>query len=359
MFNFFRKRKSEDDLLGPAVRVMSGSISVDFDFANYAEKNIFNQLSQSSDYGFYYWPYGYLFRHMKWGGVNSLGFRIDTELEDISEAYGDVFRIAFLGCSTGFDVLVPKEETLVYQLEQLLNEDEQVCERIGKKIKIFNLSQPGNLVLNQISNFVQFGHLIDPHLVICHSAANDLCTMQMNDPALVNSYCIGYPDVLEAWGKKIHNAENVDIDYQYSDHNQPNFRPAKDRVSPSSIVDAYTFRVHQFNRLTKSLDVETFIAGFQPWITSKAELSAEEQKRRVSYNPYYQTIYKNVEHLYQSFSDEILRKLEPLNVANLHSHFSTLSSDIDHFGDTHHLLREGNHEAACCYHKAVRTTLLQ
>jgi hypothetical protein len=338
---------------------MSGSIRVDFDFERYAQQNIFNKLSKNSDYGFYYWPYGYLFRHVKWGGVNSLGFRIDHELENINEDFSDHYRIAFFGGSTGFDVLVPGSATLVTQLENCLNSDTELQKIVRKPIKIFNLSQPGNLVLNQIMNFTQFGHLIEPHLVICHSAANDLCTMQMNDPVLVNNYAIGYPDVLEAWGKKIHNAKSVEIDYQFSDHNEANFRPAKDRVSPTSIIDAYTMRVHQFKKLVQSLDIPQFVVGFQPWITSKEQLSESEKNRRVSYNPYYQVVYKNVEHMYLNYHEQIMEKMKPLKVADMHAHFKNLPSNLEHFGDTHHLLLDGNKEAAMCYYKKIKGMLLQ
>ncbi len=358
MFNFLRREATEEDLLGPASRVMSGSLELDFNFDSYARHNIFNRLSKSSDYGFYYWPFGYLFRHFKWGGVNSLGFRIDCELDTILTDFEDYYRIAFLGGSTGFDVLVPDSGTLVRHLEKQLNSDTDIRRKIGKEVKIFNLSQPGNLVLNQIMNFVQFGHLIKPELVVCHSAANDLCTMQMNDPVLVNNYAIGYPDVLEAWGKKIHNARDVSIDYQYSDHKSADFRPAKDRVSPSSIIDAYTFRVHQFSMLVQSLCISNFIVGFQPWITSKQSRSPSEDEKRASYNPYYQMIYRNVEHLYENFSSLIIKKLEPLHVANLHDHFRDLSPEEEHFGDTHHLLSEGNKEAARCYFKEVKARIL-
>ncbi len=359
MFKLFKKNKPESDLLGPASRVMSGSIKVDFDFESYAQHNIFNKLSRNSDYGFYYWPFGYLFRHVKWGGVNRLGFRIDHELEDIKAAFPDHYRVAFLGGSTGFDVLVPGNETLVAQLEDCLNSDAEIRAALGKRVKVFNLSQPGNLVMNQIMNFIQFAHLIEPDLVICHSAANDLCTMQMNDPVLVNNYSIGYPDVLEAWGKKIHNADSVEIDYQFSDHNDSNFRPARDRVSPTSIIDAYAYRAHQFNKLVKGLHNSNFVLGFQPWITSKEQLSENEKSRRVSYNPYYQQIYRNVEHLYKNYCGMILEKMEPLKVANMHAHFKTLSSAVEHFGDTHHLLADGNREAANCYQQTIRELVIK
>jgi hypothetical protein len=347
---------SAEDLLGPALRVMSAGMKIDFDFESFARKNIFNRLSRSSEYGFFYWPYGYLFRHVRWGGVNSLGFRIEDELEDVKAKHSSVYRIAFLGGSTGFDVLVPSEQTLVFHLESLLNTRRDLFG--GKPVKIFNLSLPGNLVLNQIVNYVQFGWMIDPDMVICHSAANDLCTMQMNDPAMVRKYKIGYPDVLEAWGKKIHNAASVDIDYQFSDHSDPNFRPAKDRNGPVAIIDAYTHRIKQFSNLVRAGETQArFIVGFQPWITSKSELHPEEIIVRSSYNPYYQKIYKNVESMYSELSADIVSRLNGIDLANIHEHFRALDGSLRHFGDTHHLLGAGNREAALCYFNKIVETI--
>ena len=51
--------------LGPALKVMTASIETKFDFEQYNSHNIFNRLSESSEYGFYYFPYGYLFRYPK------------------------------------------------------------------------------------------------------------------------------------------------------------------------------------------------------------------------------------------------------------------------------------------------------
>ena len=62
MFKLFKKNKKQD-LLGDTLKVMKGKLKVNYDYEGYSNKNIFNKLSKSSDYGFYYWPHGYLFRH--------------------------------------------------------------------------------------------------------------------------------------------------------------------------------------------------------------------------------------------------------------------------------------------------------
>lgn len=344
-----KKKIEEEDLLGPAKRVMTGNLKVDFDYDGFAEANIFNRLSRSSDYGFYYWPYGYLFRHFRWGTVNELGFRNDCELWEVRDKYKDYFVIGFFGGSTGYDVLVPDHESLVHYLENILNKKRYK----NKKVKIINLSQPGNLVLNQVMNCVQFSHLIKPDMIISHAAANDLCTMQMNDPCLVGDYQIGYPDVLEAWGKKIHNAVDEPIDYQYSDESSSDFRPAKERVNPRSLIYAFTHRVKQFGALANDWLKCPFIVGLQPWITSKGSLSEDEKIKRVSYNKYYQKIYNNVEYLYEHFSHDMTNGFKPYKTANLHHWFGKLDDSETHFGDTHHLLAKGNLEAAKCYAEVI------
>ncbi|RMD85753.1 MAG: hypothetical protein D6808_04725, partial [Candidatus Dadabacteria bacterium] len=252
MFRLFKFRsgaKKQDDLLGKAHRVMQSSIKVDFDFKSYAERHIFNRLSQNSEYGFYYYPYGYLFRYPKWGTINEMGFRMEENTYEIREKYPDHYVIAVFGGSTGFSILVPDDKTFSNQLELLLNEDNKLCERVGKQFKVVNLSHPGNMLLNQIISYIIFCEQIKPDMVISHNGANDLCTLQMNDRNLVENYNLGYCDVLEAWGRKIHDAYDVEIDYLYADPGSPDFKPAKPRNKPESVVKAYHTRVTQFASL--------------------------------------------------------------------------------------------------------------
>ena len=90
-------RSNDDDLLGDAkTEWMTGKLNLDFDHGKFNKKNIFNNLSKTSDYGFYYWPYGYLFRHFKWGNVNELGFRCKDDFYNINEKFKSHYKIGFL-----------------------------------------------------------------------------------------------------------------------------------------------------------------------------------------------------------------------------------------------------------------------
>lgn len=353
---FRNKKAAAADLLGDALKVMSSSIDVDFDFGAYARRHIFNKLSASSEYGFYYYPYGYLFRYPKWGTINEMGFRFGENFPEARRKYADHFRIAFYGGSTGFDILVPDADTICAKLERKLNGSEAVRGVLGRPVKIFNLSQPGNLVINQLINHVVFGSQLQPHMVISHNAVNDFASHQTNDPNLVSNYALGYPDVLEAWGRKVHDAHDVDIDYLHADPQRDDFVPAQPRTGPDAVLGAYHTRLRQFCRLCEDAGI-AFVNGFQPWVTSKRSLSADEQRRLREYNPFYRDVYQNVPELYSKYRSDFLTR-DPIGIlADLESHFRDLDGSVTHFGDVCHLYEPGDEECAGVYFEAVRRHL--
>ena len=269
MIKYFRVIKKflskNNDLDIVQKKWMKGSLKTNFDFSEFSKKNLFNKLSDTSDYGFYYWPYGYLFRHVKWGGINSLGFRTDIEFENFDKIK-DMFQIGFFGGSTGFDILVPNEKTIVYKLENKLNSDHSVQKKIGKA-KVINYSQPGNVIINQIINFIQFGQLANLKIVISHSSGNDFGAGLISDPKIVKKYKIVYLDILEAWSKKVHESK-YDIDLSFSDINEKTFKPVEIKTDTKTSLDAYIFRVNQFSEIVNSQE-KKFINGIMPHIFSK------------------------------------------------------------------------------------------
>jgi len=355
-FLFKKKKKENKDLLGHAHLVMQSSIDVDFNFKEYAEKHIFNKLSEKSEYGFYYSPYSYFFRYPKWGTITETGFRSKEAPYEIREQYQNHIIVAVFGGSTGFDILVPDEKTFAAQLEMKLNDDNVLLKKVQQRFKVINLSHPGNLVLNQVINYILFCHKMNPDIVISHNGANDLVSAQMNDRTLISKYDIGYPDVLEAWGRKIHDNSEVDIDYDFANFECSNFRPAQPRNSPDDVIESYHSRVIQFNNLVIGNNAQ-FISGFQPWITSKKKLTEYEEKRLEEYNPYYKALYSNVPMLYDMY-DKKLQK-EKLNfVVNIHRVFQELEDEISHFGDVCHLLEEGDLVVANEYYNKIRSLFL-
>lgn len=354
---WFGKRKAQGprDPLGHAHRVMQASIKVDFDFEAYASRHIFNRLSATSEYGFYYSPYGYFFRYPKWGTINELGFRCDVDLPQVRTKYPNHLVVALFGGSTGFDILVPDEQTFGQQLERLLNADAELMAVTGRRFKLVNLSQPGNTTLNQIVNYVLFCHRLQPDLVVSHNGANDIATAQMNDRNLIANYDFGYPDVLETWSRKLHGSD-VELDYDFAEPALPDFRPASIRTGPQDVIRSYHARVLQFEALVRGQEAH-FVSGFQPWVYSKRSPSGAEQARMRDYNPYYQGVYANAFDLCERYQEVLDRENHPW-VVNLHRLFRDLPGDVTHFGDTCHLLEPGNRVVAEAYHRHIRALYL-
>ena len=340
--------------LGPAVKVMTASIQTKFDFDCYNSHNIFNKLSDSSEYGFYYYPYGYLFRYPKWGQINSLGFRTKYELEWFQIHRDDIYLVQFYGGSTGFDILVDDEHTISQLIENFMNENASQ-HNIRKPVHVLNLSQPGNVLLNQISNYMNFGYLLKPDMVISHHGANDIATGLVTDSALLNKYSITYPDVQETWSKVLHNSSHT-VSYDFADHTKPDFKPVDLKNFPPVVAQAYFERVKQFKEIVESQNIK-FVSGFQPWITSKENLHPDEFSKNSSYNPYYKINYAACKSTFELSESIFNNKFGDNGFVNMHRFFKTLDSALIHFGDVCHLTEIGDQEAASCYNKYILAIL--
>jgi hypothetical protein len=333
---------------------MKGDLKTDFDFKKYSNHNIFNSLSANSNYGFYYWPYGYLFRHVKWGMINKLGFRTDIEFENFEQIKSQ-FQIGFFGGSTGYDVLVPYDQSIVGKLEKKLNNNKYIKEKYGL-VKIINFSQPGNLVLNQIINFIQFGSLANLKIIISHSSGNDFGAGLSNDPKIVKKYKIAYLDVMEAWGKKIHDSY-LDIDILHLDQNSQDFKTLNLKTDPLTAFNAYKFRIDQFAKLVTSQN-KIFVNGVMPHIFSKKKLSQFEEKKLKNSNPYYKNVYEALPKVYEILNSDIKNNNSHYKIINFHEIFADLSPTKNHFGDFVHLLDEGNEVVSNEYYKSILEEIL-
>ena len=350
------KKLTRDELLGDAIKEMAGTLETAFDFAAYANEHIFNKLSETSDYGFYYSPYGYFFRHVKWGGINELGFRIKQDWTELREDRANYLMVNVYGGSTAFDIMVSEESTFCALLEKKLNADDALRSIAKKPFRVVNLGQPGNMLLNQVFNHILFGAQLEPRFVICHNPVNDFATSQNNDPKLLSKYNFNYCDILETWARKLHSAEHIDIDYLHVDPKRDDFSPARVRTNKYAILKAYHYRVRQFCQLVGASGA-AFINGFQPWITAKKDWSANEQRSFKGYRPYYKHIYANVPEMYVDYLYGELFPDKPGIFVNFHEIFAGLSPEIDHFADICHLLPAGNEVVATEYYAAIKRAL--
>jgi len=336
---------------GDHIMLKDNKYKIDFDFESYAEKHIFNKLSKSSEYGHYFFPYTYLSRYPKWSTMNEMGFRCKENVYEIRKIYPNHIIITLFGGSTGYSILVPDKDTFAMQLEEKLNSDSDLLKISQKKFKVVNLSQRGNLVLNQIFNYILFCHKLKPEIVISHNGDNDLVMGQINDSTLISKYDIGYSEILESWARKIHKTD-IEINYDHSDHLSENFQPLTSKNSFRDVIEAYISRIKQFANIVQSNNT-FFISGFQPWLISKSKLTPFEKSKLDNYKPYYKQIYNNVNILCEMFCKTYENK--KLDILNLHRIFEQLGDEESHFGDVCHTLSPGDRVIANQYYKKIRS----
>jgi len=213
------------------------------------------------------------------------------------------------------------------------------------------MGQPGNVILNQLLNYLLFAENTSPDIVISHFGAGDLHTGQCSDASLLNNYNITYNDICEVWAKKIHNS-NHEIDPDLNNEKNANFKPVTSKNNPSSIVKSCYERLTQFKSIVERKNAK-FIGGFQSWIYSKEKLSQNEKDKLKNYYKYYQKIYSNIPTLCELFKNEIISKNNNDFILDLHSSFKNLDSNISHFGDVVHTLEPGDEKIADEYFNKI------
>ncbi len=340
----------------PAVeRFMKAEMKINFNFEKYSKHHIFNDLSKNSEYGFYYFPYGYLFRYPRWGKINELGFRQGVSSHDALAMYSDKFRICLFGGSNAFSILVDDSNTFAQKLENLLNNDLKLIEKIGKSFKILNFSQPGNTMLNQIFNYIMFGSHIKPDLVISHGGACDFHYGQISDPFLLNNYKITYAEISETWSKIVHDSEKK-IEQDFCDEKSDNFVPVKVKNFPDKIIDSYHQRMIQFKNMVECEQTK-FLNSLEPILYSKKSFSEQENKNVKNYNKYYSEVFDNLLKLFDDYQSKYLSENPNYNV-NIHKEFKKLDSSVTHFGDVVHTVETGEEIIANIYYKKIKEIYL-
>lgn len=347
MFNFFKKKKK----YSAPDRLSKANIKVNFDFKSFSEKNIFNKLSDNSEYGYFYYPYGYLFRYPKWGTINELGFRNKESLHKVRDLYPNHFIVLVFGTSTVFSILVKDEDTFCYKLEKKLNSNKDLVKKFKKDFKVINMGNPGNCLMNQIINYLSFGYTIKPELVISHYNAGDFPYAQYSDSFLLNNYDITYNDISEVWAKIIHDSNHT-IDFDFSNENEKNFKPVIARNNPEKIISACHNRLIQFKNVVETYNTK-FIGGFQSWIYSKEDKSKKELESIKNYYRYNQNIYLNIFDLCERYSEKYLKNEDNKFIVNIHDKFKNLNNDVTHFGDVVHTLEPGDEEVSKIYYEKI------
>ena len=223
---------------------------------------------------------------------------------------------------------------MAFSIQEYLRLNPQIL-KTDKEVHVLNLSQPGNVILNQIVNFTLYGHQLAPDIVIAHQGFNDVVNGLVSDPNLLAKYHITYPDIMESWSRVIHDSTDP-IDYDRANPNVENFFPVDIKNYLHQVSEAICLRTSQLAAYVQTTG-SLFIPGLQPWIHSKQALSSSEADSAKTYKPYYRKVFSAVGPCFDMISSLLSNNPGLELFTNLHQSFSTASSSIDHFGDICHL----------------------
>jgi len=232
-------------------------------------RHIFNTLGPRGPLGgFYYYPYGYLFRDGSVGTIDSLGFRIPNDLEFLIDRSPEHKLVIVFGGSAAFSMFSSKSEMFSSILEKNLNEFSEL-RGSSFKFTVLNFGMHGNVLINQINSYMLYCERFNPDIIISHDGWNDVVYGLMSDPHLLDKWNITYQYNLESWGQLIHGTHSLEV-------GQPRF-PFSQRNLKFSLMRAYYYRKFQFKAMIENAN-GIFIWATQPSIYDKKGLSILEEK---------------------------------------------------------------------------------
>lgn len=279
------------------------------------------------------------------GPIDSFGFRIGGDLQELADRDADTIVIGLYGGSGAFCWRCHHDDTFGAMLERDLN-----CwsaeRRRGLTFRVLNFGQLGYTILEEMQAWMMHGNRVRPDVVIAHSGFNDLFLAPLIDQTLV---------------------EKHDLIYNFNFDEVP-FKPGSGKIDPARgarVVAAYMRRVEQFARLATGSGAR-FLYGRQPIWIDKA-LSAEEQAAMAQWlgvftknQPLYQQAALNMGFLYQRLEQELAGlpgRLEDASrpvaqtvaVVDCHRPCAAQGADRSLFLDVAHLTGAGNRIVADAY----------
>lgn len=312
----------------------------------HANVHVFNRLAPRELYGFYYFPYGYLFRYEGLGPLDRYGFRITESLDGLAERPPNHKLIACFGGSACWSMYALHHQTYTEVLERRLNRH---CEEhgLGQRFTVLNFGQHGHMVMNQIITYMLFAQALRPDYVIAHDGYNDLVFGQLCDPVLVGD-ALQYQENLEGWSQILHKTTHLP--------RTQNALPYRAVNQPIPVLKAYVQRKRQFaDMVTK--DGGQFIWGLQSAACSKkqrhpVETIFYERRRNKAYAP----VTAGIEGLYDQLGRNL--KLPPqIPFVNLHQEMQKHGADELLIGDDVHLTPGGDRVIAEAYARPIIESL--
>jgi hypothetical protein len=314
------------------------------------ETHVFNRLGPREPGNlFYYYPYGYLFRDISVGPVDSLGFRIPTDLDFLKQRPAHHKLVVVFGGSAAFSMYSSRSEMFSTVLERNLN---ALAEGIDGdlSVTVLNFGMHGHVLLNEILSFLLYCHEIKPNMVIAHDGWNDFTYGLMSDPHLLDKWAITYQYNLESWSQLLHATYDHPV-------GQPTV-PFEAKNLPFSVLRAYLNRKRQFEELAKGFGAN-FVWGLQPTIYDKGGQSQIERERcnlESQGMHAFGKIYPKVKILCDFFTAGV-RAGASRNFVDLPRYFSEFDDTVTLFADHVHTAPEGDRVIADIYARLLAPVL--
>ena len=148
------------------------------------DEHIFSKFLDNSVASFGYFPYLDLIRDQRLRPINSLGFRIAHDINQLVENRQKYKIIVILGGSVAQGVCVNFKDTFCYKLEKFFKQTNQY-------IHVLNFAMSGQIVTDEFT-FIFYCERLSPDLVISFDGFNDLFNSQVSDPYLLNEWNFSY-----------------------------------------------------------------------------------------------------------------------------------------------------------------------
>ncbi|HEY3384846.1 MAG TPA: hypothetical protein VGK32_24055 [Vicinamibacterales bacterium] len=298
----------------------------------------FSRLAPRDQAGYYFFPYGYGVQWPGMGPVDSFGFRGNTDWLTLESRAACHKVVAVFGGSSTWSQACFPEESFPARLEARLN-DWSTAGGLGLTFTVINLGLFGNVVLNEIINYVLFASRVKPDYVIAHDGFNDLLYGLVSDPWLLGEHSIAYQAEFEWWSQLLHGGPNEALTHRTEPFTVLNL--------PHVVVRAYVERKTQFRRMVEGAGSE-FVWGFQPTAFSKAAMSPREAKISAVGHPQYDAALRKLPFLYEAFP-QLARLPSDVRVVDAHRAFGRYGASDDLFYDYAHTTPAGDEKLAELY----------
>lgn len=307
------------------------------------DANVFNQLSPREPWGFYYFPYGYLFRFLGIGPINSFGCRITQSLPDLARRDRNHKVVACFGGSAGWSMFCLHHQMYTELLQQQLN---GYCKErnLDLRFTVLNFGQHGHVVMNEMLSYMNFCWDLKPDIIVAHDGFNDAVYGQLCDPRVLADWDTIYQENLEGWSQILHQTSDIP--------RTQNSLPYRAVNQPVRVLKSYTKRKRQFAQIVRS-NGGLFVWGLQPAASSRKkrsplEASLLERNRNQDAAP----AVSNVEGMFRILRQS-LKLDDDMPFVDCDAAMSACGPERLMFGDEVHLMPEGDVLVAELYADAI------